>query len=447
MSNSLDAKPIGPKDKKLTKVFVLDTNVFIHRPDALLSFRDSEIVIPLWVLEELDKLKSGTEERARNARHAIRLIDSFSKRGRLSEGVYIPEINSTLVIAMVYDGDAALDMDMSRMDNKIILSALHLKKFGRNVFFVTKDINARVKAQALGLLAVDYEKQKVNVDSLYTGVTEMDGNADLRKALDDQGQVTVERDFFANQFVQVNYPKEKSFQLTRFSAKDKALWTVPPLNQPVSGIRPLNIRQQLAFNLLLDPAIQLVTLVGKAGTGKTLLAIAAALSQTLDMKLYSKVLVSRPVIPMGKDIGFLPGSKEEKMSHWMQPLFDNLDFLITQAHSQSIKSADQLMKAKIIEIEALSFIRGRSLPNQYIIIDEAQNLSPHEVKTIVSRAGKDTKMVLTGDPYQIDNPYLDASSNGLSYLVEAFKGQAIYGQVFLDKSERSVLAELAAELL
>jgi PhoH-like ATPase len=444
MSNQLPLHERTPKQKK---VFVLDTNVFIHRPDALLSFRESEIVIPLWVLEELDKLKSGTEERARNARQAIRLIDSFSKRGRLSEGVSIPEINSTLAIAMSYDADAALDMDMSRMDNRIILSALYLKKFGRNVFFVTKDINARVKAQALGLLAVDYEKQKVNVDSLYTGVAEMDGSSDIRQKLDDMGQAPLEREFFANQFVQVNYPKEKSFQLTRWNSKDKALWTVPPLDQPVSGIRPLNVRQQLAFNLLLDPAIQLVTLVGKAGTGKTLLAIAAALSQTLEMKLYSRVLVSRPVIPMGKDIGYLPGSKEEKMSNWMQPLFDNLDFLITQAHSQSIKSADQLIKAKIIEIEALSFIRGRSLPKQYIIIDEAQNLSPHEVKTIVSRAGKETKMVLTGDPYQIDNPYLDASSNGLTYLVEAFKGQSLYGHVFLDKSERSVLAELAAELL
>lgn len=446
MSNNLEAKPMGPKDKKQRKVFVLDTNVFIHRPDALLSFRDSEIVIPLWVLEELDKLKSGTEERARNARQAIRLIDSFSKRGRLNEGVSIPEINSTLSIIMVYDGDAALDMDMTRMDNKIILSALHLKKFGRNVFFVTKDINARVKAQALGLNAVDYEKQKVNVDSLYTGVAEMEGNSEMRAMLEGTGSCPVEREFFANQFVLLT-DKDKSFQITRYKADEKSLWPVHPLSQPVSGIRPLNLRQQLALDLLIDPAIQLVTLVGKAGTGKTLLAIAAALSQTIESKLYSRVLVSRPVIPMGKDIGFLPGSKEEKMSNWMQPLFDNLDFLITQAHSQSIKSADQLIKAKVIEIEALSFIRGRSLPKQYIIIDEAQNLSPHEVKTIVSRAGKDTKMVLTGDPYQIDNPYLDASSNGLTYLVESFKGQDLYGHVFLDKSERSVLAELAAELL
>ena len=446
MSNYLEGKPKLGKDGKPVKTFCLDTNVFIHRPDAMLSFRDSEIVIPLWVLEELDKLKTGTEERARNARQAIRLIDSFSKRGKLNEGVYIPEINSTLTIAMLYDGDAALDMDMQRMDNKIILSALHLKKFGRNVFFVTKDINARVKAQALGLNAVDYEKQKVNVDSLYTGVAEMEGNANLKALLEGTGSVPTDREFFPNQFVLLT-EKDKSFTITRYNGGEKALWPVHPLAQPVSGIRPLNLRQQLAIDLLLDPSVQLVTLVGKAGTGKTLLAIAAALSQTLDSKLYSRVLVSRPVIPMGKDIGFLPGSKDEKMSNWMQPLFDNLDFLITQAHSQSIKSADQLLKAKVIEIEALSFIRGRSLPKQYIIIDEAQNLSPHEVKTIVSRAGKDTKMVLTGDPYQIDNPYLDASSNGLTYLVEAFKGQHLYGHVFLDKSERSVLAELAAELL
>jgi len=444
MSNHLNANDKGPKAKK---VFVLDTNVFIHRADALLSFRDNEIVIPLWVLEELDKLKSGTDERARNARHSIRLIDSFSKRGRLSEGVYIPEINSTLIIAMVYDGDAALDMDMSRMDNKIILSALYLKKFGRNVFFVSKDINARVKAQALGINAVDYEKQKVNIESLYTGLVEIDSTAEIRDQLNAAGQAAADRELIANQFVQLNDPKDKSFVIARYNGREKVLQTVPPIYQPVSGIRPLNLRQQLAINLLLDPAIQLVTLVGKAGTGKTLLALAAALSQTLDLKLYSRILVSRPVIPMGKDIGYLPGNKEEKMSNWMQPLFDNLDFLIGAAHSQSIKSADQLIKSKTIEIEALSFIRGRSLPNQYIIIDEAQNLSPHEVKTIVSRAGKETKMVLTGDPFQIDNPYLDAGSNGLSYLVEAFKGQDLYGHVFLDKSERSVLAELAAELL
>jgi PhoH-like ATPase len=443
MSNSQSS----PTEKAKRKVFVLDTNVFIHRPDALLSFRDNEIVIPLWVLEELDKLKSGGEERARNARQAIRLIDTLGKKGSLNEGVFIPEINSTLRIAMSYDTSVPLDLDMSRMDNKIILSALKLKDEGRNVFFVSKDINARVKALALGLTAVDYEKQKVNIESLYTGFAEIEASLEIRQKLETEGQVPFERDLAPNQFVQLNTPKEKGFVLARYNAQEKALWTVENLPQPISGIRPLNLKQQLAFNLLLDPKIQLVTLVGKAGTGKTLLAIAAGLSQTLESRLYSRVLVSRPVIPMGKDIGYLPGNKDEKMSNWMQPLFDNLDFLIAQAHSQSIKSSDQLVKSKIIEIEALSFIRGRSLPNQFIIVDEAQNLSPHEIKTIVSRAGKDTKVVLTGDPYQIDNPYLDSGSNGLTYLVEAFKGQKLFGHIFLDKSERSDLAELAAELL
>ncbi len=447
MANTMIIRNPDGTPKKDFKSFVLDTNVFIHRPDALLSFKDNEIIIPLWVLEELDKLKSGGEERARNARQAIRQIDTLGKKGRLSEGVYLQEINSILRIAMAFESSGSLDLDMSRMDNKIILSALKLKREGRNVFFVSKDINARVKALALGLTAVDYEKQKVNIDSLYTGFLEIEASLETRQALEIHGQVPFDRDIPANQFVQVNTPKEKGFVLTRYNAEEKALWTVQAQPQPISGIRALNLKQQLAIDLLLDPKVQLVTLVGKAGTGKTLLAIAAALSQTLESRLYSRILVSRPVIPMGKDIGFLPGNKDEKMSNWMQPLFDNLDFLIGQAHSQSIKSADQLIKAKVIEIEALSFIRGRSLPKQYIIIDEAQNLSPHEIKTVVSRAGKETKVVLTGDPYQIDNPYLDSSSNGLTYLVEAFKGQSLFGHIFLDKSERSELAELAAELL
>jgi PhoH-like ATPase len=216
---------------------------------------------------------------------------------------------------------------------------------------------------------------------------------------------------------------------------------------PVSGITPLNERQLMAFNLLLDRAVSLVTLVGKAGTGKTLLAIAAGLKKVLVDKEYSRVLVTRPVIPMGKDIGYLPGVKSEKLSPWMQPLFDNLEYILSVYSKQNAKSIDQLIDSQMIELEALTYLRGRSLPGQYIIIDEAQNLSPHEIKTIVSRAGTGTKVVLTGDPYQIDSPYLDSNSNGLIYLVEAFKGRRLFGHVTLLKSERSELAELAAELL
>ena len=435
------------KNHKHPKTFVLDTNIFIHRPDAILSFRDNEVVIPLWVLEELDKLKSGSEEKARNARQAIRLLDSLSKKGKLSEGVYIPESNSTLRISLSYEEKHTFDMDLSRMDNKIILCALQLKNEGKNVFFVSKDINARVKATALGLFAVDYEKQKVDFERLYTGYEEVEISTESYLKLENEGLVHAERDFYPNQCVQVSRHGEKGFLLARYLAPEKILRKLPPGSPLVSGIRPKNVRQQFAFDLLMDPTIQLVTLVGKAGTGKTLLAIAAGMAQAVDQKLYTRVLVSRPVIPMGKDIGFLPGTKDEKLHNWMQPLFDNLDFILSQNHLQSLKTSDQLIKSRVIEIEALSFIRGRSLPKQFIIIDEAQNLSPHEVKTIVSRAGKNSKVVLTGDPYQIDSPYLDAESNGLTYLVEAFKGRGLFGHIILDKSERSELAEIAAEIL
>jgi PhoH-like ATPase len=209
----------------------------------------------------------------------------------------------------------------------------------------------------------------------------------------------------------------------------------------------MNIKQRVAFDLLMDDSIPLVTIVGKAGTGKTLLALAAALKKTLEEKQYSRVLVSRPIIPMGQDLGYMPGHKQAKMSHWMQPVFDNLEYIIESARQQNLKSIDQLLNNKIMEIEAITYIRGRSLPRQYIIIDEAQNLTPHEVKTIVSRAGDGSKVVLTGDPYQIDSPYLDAESNGLTYLVEAFKEQKLAGHISLAKSERSPLAELATELL
>jgi PhoH-like ATPase len=207
------------------------------------------------------------------------------------------------------------------------------------------------------------------------------------------------------------------------------------------------MQQRMAFDLLLNDRVSLVTMVGKAGTGKTLLAIAAGLKKVFDDGAYSRMLISRPVIPMGKDIGYLPGAKEEKLSHWMQPLFDNLEYILSEHKRPNLKSVDSILNSKMVEIEAITYIRGRSLPNQFIIIDEAQNLSPHEIKTIVSRAGDDTKVVLTGDPFQIDSPYLDSNSNGLTYLVEAFKGQKCFGHVVLERSERSTLAELAAELL
>jgi PhoH-like ATPase len=334
------------------------------------------------------------------------------------------------------------------MDNKIILCALDEMKKGHSVFFVSKDINARIKATALGIKAVDYERNKVNMTSLYSGMREMTVDEKDFEQFRIDGYMDYKEVIMPNEYVVVNKKGQgKTIHLGRFNQVENRLDYINSHQESVLGLNPLNIQQRMAFDLLLDDSISLVTMIGRAGTGKTLLALAAALKKTLNDKSYSRVLISRPIIPMGNDIGYLPGAKQAKMSHWMQPVFDNLELIIETSKQQNLKSIDQLLNNKIIEIEALTYIRGRSLPRQYIIIDEAQNLTPHEVKTVVSRAGQGTKVILSGDPYQIDSPYLDAESNGLSYLVETFKHVPIAGHITLSHTERSQLADLAAELL
>ncbi len=428
------------------KTFVIDTNVLIHRPDAILSFRDNEVVVPLWVLEELDRLKTYSDERGRNARHAIRFLDEAGRQGNLSEGVKIDN-GITLRVSLTQPEPVDQQLLQDKPDNKIILTAYRMMNEGRRVFFVSKDINARVKATALGIKAVDYEKQKINIDKLYSGFTELDGGEETLRSLREEHSVRWAEQLPPNHFVVFRDHHNHDTVLARYHTETGELAYIDHKMPSVAGIRALNDQQRMALELLLDESVNLVSLVGKAGTGKTLLAIAAGLKLTMEDRRYTRVLVSRPVIPLGKDIGYLPGAKNEKLSHWMQPLFDNLEYLLSVYKRQNIKNAEQLLNTRVIELEALSYIRGRSLPGQFIIIDEAQNLSPHEIKTIVSRAGEASKVVLTGDPYQIDSPYLDSSSNGLSFLIETFKGQEIFGHVTLLRSERSRLAELAAELL
>jgi PhoH-like ATPase len=432
----------------VAKTFVIDTNVFIHRPEAIHSFRDNEIVIPLWVLEELDNLKKEHDERGRNARETIRLLDEVSRHGDLREGVRLDNGSLLRVELGQHDGPQELPADLAagKNDNKILATAYALQRAGRRVFFVSKDISARLKATALGLKAVDYEKQKVNIQTLYRGFVEQDASHETLKALRGDGSVPSHTRLAPNEFVVFRESKGEDNALARFAGKQGRLELVGDIYS-VSGIKPLNVQQHMALKLLLDDSVSLVTLVGKAGTGKTLLALAAGLKKVLTEERFSRVLVARPVIPMGRDIGYLPGAKGEKLSHWMQPVFDNLEYILGADKKLRDMSVESLISRNLIEIEALTYIRGRSLPNQFIIIDEAQNLSPHEVKTIVSRAGTGTKVVLTGDPYQIDSPYLDSNSNGLTFLVEAFKGQEMFGHVTLERSERSPLAELAAELL
>lgn len=430
------------------KTFVIDTNVFIHRPDAISSFKDNEVVIPLAVLEELDNLKRFSDEKGRNARHAIRFLDAQgSKGGSLHNGVKM-ENGSILKVLRAGDTKLPPDLKHDKADNRIIMTALGLQNEGRQVFFVSKDINARVKAEALGLRAVDYEKQKVDISSMYLGWREVQVSADTYEKFRTEKKLDWRDALKSNEFVLMKTADDSETLLGRYYGQTAELRLIPNKRSSVSGIKPLNLQQKMAFELLLDDSVPLISLVGQAGTGKTLLALAAGMTKVIDQARYNRLLVSRPVVPMGKDIGYLPGDKDEKLSHWMQPIFDNLEYILgSNRRKDEEKGVDWFIKNNLIEIEALTYIRGRSLPEQMIIVDEAQNLSPHEIKTIVSRAGKNTKVVLTGDPYQIDSPYLDTNSNGLSFLVESFKGQHLFGHVTLSHTERSELAELAAKLL
>lgn len=433
---------------KEIKTFVIDTNVLIHRPDAIFSFKNSKVVIPIEVFEELDNLKSEHHSgRGKSARAAVRLIDGIIQKRDISKGVKMPS-GGILTIPILEDFREFHGLVKGKKDNHILLTALALQKAGEEVFFVSKDINARIKSEALGIHAVDYEKHKVSTSDQYTGYVELEVSKEKCLELESMKSVELEGSFSPNQYCFLSYHGSNTVYIGRYDASADCFRHIPSsMDDSITGITALNTEQRIAFDALLDPKIALVTLVGAAGTGKTLLAIATGLHMVLDQKNYTRVLVSRPVVPMGHDIGFLPGEKSQKMSPWMQPIFDNLEFIIERSDRQNVKSADQLINNKILEIEALTYIRGRSLPKQFIIIDEAQNLSPHEVKTIVSRAGDNTKVILTGDPNQIDNPYLDAESNGLITLVESFKDEVLTAHVTLTDIERSDLAELATRLL
>ncbi|MBU4229214.1 MAG: PhoH family protein [Proteobacteria bacterium] len=439
----------------LKKYFVLDTNVLLHNADSITSFADNTVVLPMSVIEELDKFKSHNDELGRNARHVIRQLDALRQKGKLGEGVPM-EGGGALWIYMEKGQCVDTGLDMHVADNRILAVAFTLLQKGEKVIFVSKDINARLKADAIGIEVMDFEKQKVNIDELYRGQRELLVPGSVIDEFYQKKQVSSEGlHLMPNEFVLLRDENdEKHTALTR-ARENEMLAPLYDEYETVWNIRSRSKEQRMAFELLMDPAIQLVTLVGQAGTGKTLLALAAGLECVLSLKRYDRILVSRPIIPLGKDLGYMPGDKDEKLAHWMQPIFDNLTYLMTdggkrkehETDESAKQKVDKLLQAHVVELEALTYIRGRSIPRQFVIVDEAQNLTPHEVKTIISRAGEGTKMVLTGDPYQIDNPYLDTSSNGLTYAVERLKQQKIHGHITLLKSERSVLAAIAADFL
>jgi len=314
---------------------------------------------------------------------------------------------------------------------------------------VSKDFVTRVKAEAMDLESEDYENLKVSYVSMYKGLRKIEvSKRDIDLFYKDGALPLIDEGFRPNEYAVLTSP-ENSSAVCKYNDKTKRLEPLLQLSRDVWGLQPLNVEQRCALDLLLRDDVHLVTLVGPAGTGKTLLALACGMRKVFDEAIYSRILISRPIVPLGKDIGYLPGTKEEKLYHWMQPIYDNLDFLCSATNGQGNGAAalEFIMESKKIEMEAVTYIRGRSLPKMYMIIDEAQNLTPHEIKTVISRAGKGTKVILTGDPTQIDNPYLDADSNGLSYTVGRFKNQRIYGHMFLERTERSELASIAADIL
>jgi len=434
------------------KTFVLDTNVLLHDPDAIKRFKDSNIVIPLVVLEELDGMKRLSDELGKNARHMMRYIDSLKakKIGSLSSGVQIENgITVRIHLELKLPEKKIFPLPADRTTNKILMAAFQLKEQGEQVVLVSKDFVTRVKAEAIGLEAEDYENLKFSYDQLYKGYRKIEvPKRDIDLFYKD-GYLGIEaKDFSPNEYCILTCP-EQSSAVCKFNSTSKRLEPLMKLTRDIWGIHPLNVEQKCALDLLLRDDVKLVTLIGPAGTGKTLLALAAGLRKVFDEGVYTKILVSRPIIPLGKDIGYLPGTKEEKLYHWMQPIYDNLEFLCQSTTGEGAgKDAQQwILESKKLEMEAVTYIRGRSLPKMYMIIDEAQNLTPHEVKTIISRAGQNTKVVLTGDPTQIDNPYLDKDSNALTFVVGKMREYPVFGHVFLERTERSELAAIAAEIM
>jgi PhoH-like ATPase len=440
-------------EKKVTrKTFVIDTNVLIHDSTAIKKFKDNDVVIPLSVLEELDSLKRNSDEVGKNARETIRYIDSLKgeKKGDLHSGVAIPEGPKVRIyLGAKQERVENFPLPLDRNSNRFLLTAFLLQQRGESVVIVSKDFVTRVKAEAMDLEAEDYESLKLSYDDMYHGLRKIETPKHEIDLFYKEGFLSIPHELFRpNEYILLTSP-ENSSAVCKHNEKTKRFEPLLAINRDIWGIQPLNIEQRCAIDMLLRDDIPLVTLVGQAGTGKTLLALACGMKKVFDDNVYSRILISRPIVPLGKDIGYLPGTKEEKLYHWMQPIYDNLEFLssTTSGEGNGAATMEFIMESKKIEMEAVTYIRGRSLPRIYMIIDEAQNLTPHEIKTVISRAGKGTKVILTGDPTQIDNPYLDKDSNGLTYTVGRFKNQRLFGHMFLERTERSELASIAADIL
>ena len=434
------------------KIYILDTSVYLTNADCIYAFKNHDIQVPLKVFEEIDKHKKRQDAVGAQARKIIRIWDELRSVGSLDKGVRIRKglgIVSSISASGVTPADLPCDLDIKVPDHLIIATALKAQRENdRKVILVSRDINMRVIADAIGLTSEDFQNNQIvdNSENIFTGYTTVLVDDQVVDRFYEKQDIYLDRPgLFSNQYVMmVSSANEKKTALGKFIS------SAMPLRQllkgrKIWGIKPRNKEQQFLMDALMDPTIQIVTAIGKAGSGKTICAIAAGLEQTIDESKaeYTRIIVSRPVQPLGKDIGFLPGTMEEKMSPWLMPIQDNLQFLM----GNDKITLDIYMEKGTIEIEALTYIRGRSISNAFMIIDEAQNLTTHELKTIITRVGEGTKIVLTGDVEQIDNVYIDATSNGLTHAVEKFKNFELASHITLSKGERSKVATFAAENL
>ncbi|MGQ8336379.1 PhoH family protein [Sunxiuqinia sp. A32] len=440
--------------QKLTKIFVLDTNVILHDHTCIYQFKDNDIVIPITVLEELDKFKRGNDPINFQAREFVRILDDIVAEKLFNGGINLGEGLGKLIIATGKPFSDTIKQSFKEdiPDHRILSIAEFYTKenIKRPTILVSKDINLRMKAKSLGIMSEDYENDKIKDPQVFEkSIIELESFKDkLIELLYDEGSFPLEDAGFEAEPTPNDYyifKGNKSSVLARYDNVAKRIVRVE--KKTAYGIKPRNAEQTFSLNGLLDPDVKLVSLTGKAGTGKTLLALAAALEQH---KQYEQILLARPIVALSnRDLGYLPGDASEKISPYMQPLFDNLSVIkhAFNPRSQEYQKIDELLKEERLIITPLAYIRGRSLSNSYFIVDEAQNLTPHEIKTIITRAGEGTKMVFTGDIMQIDSPYLDMKSNGLAYMTDKMRNQDLFSHVNLVKGERSYLAELASDLL
>ena len=446
---------------------VLDTSTLLYDPLAFQSLKQSDIYIPFSVLEELDTFKRNMGEKGFSARQFHRFIDHLREKGPLTHGVAL-ESGSCLFICRDPQANKA-NLNLSKADHRILATALYIQEQNplAKVVLMAKDMNLRIKADVLGLIATDYEPEPApDFAQLYTGIRFLNvekkslslfreqkylplEKIDLKGStygsdLKNEDGVSAKNALHPHQYVVLQYGRDKA--TGRYDPENQKIQALYQPSEPIWGVYPRNREQSFALDALMNDAIMLVSLLGKAGTGKTLLALAVGLHKVLEENSFQKLLVSRPFFPMGRDMGYLPGDIEQKLNPYMQPIFDAMDFLMGLDKKNSRFTRD-LMNQGLVNIEPLAYIRGRSIPNQYLVVDEAQNLTPHEVKTILTRAGQGTKVILTGDGEQIDNPYVDSDNNGLAVSIERFKSAILTAHVTLSKGERSELAELSANLL